>query len=148
MHDLKKQSSTWKDRPAAKVQAKTTRAKKAQLKDSESLQKSKRNKPELGKLKLRGLQKTKALTLAIWHCTLSLHYTYWRAWLKLLSSSHLWIVKRIKDKLKRKCILLMQLFLKLLFVGCNHTTELVLDHPGFFWPSYHLLDNSSSHVAD
>ena len=27
-------------------------------------------------------------------------------------------------------------------------TELVLDRPGFFWPSYHLLDNSSSHVAD
>ena len=26
--------------------------------------------------------------------------------------------------------------------------ELVLGHVGFFWPSYHLLDNSSSHVAD
>ena len=86
--------------------------------------------------------------LAIWHCTLSLYYTYWRDWLKLWSSSDLWIVERIKDKLKRKCILLMQLFLKLLFVGSTHTTELVLDHPGFFWPSYHLLDNSSSHVAE
>ena len=30
----------------------------------------------------------------------------------------------------------------------THATELVLDRLGFFWPSYHLLDNSSSHVAD
>ena len=30
----------------------------------------------------------------------------------------------------------------------THATELVLERPGFFWPSYHRLDNSSSHVAD
>ena len=30
----------------------------------------------------------------------------------------------------------------------THATELVLDRPAFFWQSYHLLDNSSSHVAD
>ena len=30
----------------------------------------------------------------------------------------------------------------------THATELVLDCPGFYWSSYHLLDNSSSHVAD
>ena len=32
----------------------------------------------------------------------------------------------------------------------THATELVLDRPGFFCdfsPSYHLLDNSSGHVA-
>ena len=32
-------------------------------------------------------------------------------------------------------------------IGTTHATELVLDSPGFFWPSYHHLDNSSSHVA-
>ena len=30
----------------------------------------------------------------------------------------------------------------------THATELVLDSPGFCWLSYHLLDNSRSHVAD
>ena len=30
----------------------------------------------------------------------------------------------------------------------TYATELVLDRQGFFWPSYHLLDNSSSHVTD
>ena len=30
----------------------------------------------------------------------------------------------------------------------THATELVLQRPGFFWPSYHLVHNSNSHVAD
>ena len=36
-----------------------------------------------------------------------------------------------------------------IYVGyITHATELVLERPGFSWPSYHRLDNSSSHVAD
>ena len=33
-------------------------------------------------------------------------------------------------------------------VSATHATELVLQRPGFFWPSYHRLHNSNSHVAD
>ena len=32
--------------------------------------------------------------------------------------------------------------------GFTHATELVLKRQGFFWPSYHRLHNSNSHVAD
>ena len=39
---------------------------------------------------------------------------------------------------------------QILIVMATHATELVLERPGFFWPtrSYHRFDNSSSHVAD
>ena len=31
---------------------------------------------------------------------------------------------------------------------CQAAPELMLDRLGFFWQSYHLLDNSSSHIAE
>ena len=45
----------------------------------------------------------------------------------------------------------IQLFMKCQFciiITITHATELVLQRPGFFWPSYHLVHNSNSHVAD
>ena len=38
-----------------------------------------------------------------------------------------------------------------MLTNCSHTTEFVLDRPGFFGdfsPSYHLLHNSSGHIAE
>ena len=38
-----------------------------------------------------------------------------------------------------------------MLTNCSHTTEFVLDSPGFFGdfsPSYHLLHNSSNHIAE
>ena len=44
--------------------------------------------------------------------------------------------------------LLLSLYLPLLTGNITHATELMSERPGFFWPRYHRLDNSSSHVAD